>query len=559
MRYGLSSALISVVVLISATTPAAAEKESYELERSLPGQTKCGIELPGKLQNVDVKWSPQEKWAWERICLGEVADLSDFAQFSCDPKHSENWPDGIILSKRFLRTLIHPRYQSRIPDRGISILCARFIERPNLEHATLHRSLNLSRSRFDKGANFNHLKVSGYLRLHKSTFKGRLDASGLEVANDLSMHHATFEDVVFDGSKVGGAVELVDSIFNGTLRVAVMEVAQSMWMVRSTFEEVTLFGTQVGGFLSMVGATFNGRLRAEVLNVGHSLHMGSNASFNDVNLSSAKIGRHLILSGSVFHGRVDLTNAEIRGEVRLASPLRPEKQTADEKDGSVPIWKEDSQLILRNVHAGALQDSEGAWKGLDAGQLDLVGFTYERLSGLTASEISILSERPLEWLLQWLAKQKDRDKAFFLQPYMQLAKILRENGQDAKAVEILYMAKDHQRHHALTPISTKLWLTVNYAVIGYGYKVWLALVWLGGLVLIGALLLCVTNAGSARGFWRCLFYSVDKAVPIVELSKQHEQLSRELPAGIDHYFQVHQILSFILVSFLAAGLAGLVG
>jgi hypothetical protein len=46
-------------------------------------------------------------------------------------------------------------------------------------------------------------------------------------------------------------------------------------------------------------------------------------------------------------------------------------------------------------------------------------------------------------------------------------------------------------------------------------------------------------------------------LPIIKLNKKHEDVIQHLPEGVRWYFYVHQIVGYVLASFLVAGLAGL--
>ncbi len=56
---------------------------------------------------------------------------------------------------------------------------------------------------------------------------------------------------------------------------------------------------------------------------------------------------------------------------------------------------------------------------------------------------------------------------------------------------------------------------------------------------------------AAQRFW----YSVDTALPLINLNKRHEAV--KLRGGVVVYFYVHKLAGFVLASFLVAGLSGL--
>ena len=95
-------------------------------------------------------------------------------------------------------------------------------------------------------------------------------------------------------------------------------------------------------------------------------------------------------------------------------------------------------------------------------------------------------------------------------------------------------------------------------MIGYGYRVWHALVWIAALVVVGWLIARrsgrkVPGSGEPLGFW----YSVDRLLPIMELRKRHYEI--DLPWRSRVYFYFHTVMGYVLATFLLAGLSGLVG
>ena len=325
----------------------------------------------------------------------------------------------------------------------------------------------------------------------------------------------------------------------------------------ATFQDVSMISAKVRGSMDTVGGFFNGTFSAYDIEIGGSLFLRGGATFHDVNLSNAVIGGSLELRGSEYRGRVDLTNARIVHELQVATPLPKEMQTEVRKNYDPPKWGDEAELVLRNLHAEALQDTAEAWDNLD-GRLDLVGFTYQQLGGLRSTRDSIMAARDPEWMLAWLRQQRDRDTAFQPQPYEQLAKVLRDGGWIRTAEKILMARFNYQMTHDTTPWSTKAWLFVKWAVIGHGLEVWISILWLLGLGFIGMIVMHDTTLGRTLGWGRCLFYSFDASMPFVDLNPRvHTELSERAPQGTKIYFAFHRITGLTLVTFLAAGMSGL--
>jgi hypothetical protein len=207
---------------------------------------------------------------------------------------------------------------------------------------------------------------------------------------------------------------------------------------------------------------------------------------------------------------------------------------------------------------------EGVWPP----ELDLDGFTYR---GFGRSDVDAAT-RGSEWFGNWLAK----DNPYSPQPYEQLAGVLREMGHGEEANDVLFAGRERARERACADGHYGTWLglsalqlTIGY---GYGWGYFRSLSWVAFFVALGSVI-CVWSrygppwrrrtwhfawrAGSRK--WRFVFdtctYSLDQLLPIVELSKHHDDV--HLKVGAKYYFYFHKIMGFVLASFLVAGLAGL--
>lgn len=592
-----------LLILLSAARPAAAQDRALPApdEPAFPGQAECHVKLP------EGDWTPQEHWTWERICLNEIANLSRFHDrkrgmepYVCDVEQADEWPDHSVLTQELLLlVLTHPRYRSLTPKRGIRIYCAQFEKSVDLSNLEIQSSLWIRQSRFKDVFEIYGLQVEDSLAFNGSIFEMKFNGSGMTVGDNLYLvHEAQFEKVSLAAATIGGDLFTTGATFNSSFHADRLNVGGSVFMGdNANFQDVNMTAAVIGGGLSTTGTTFNGSVNADRLNVGGSVFMDSSrfvgssesdhsvrllgatiggdfalvgsvfeipfeadgvkvggalfmrdcARFKNARLVGASVGANLDISASRFLGGLDLTGSRIGGELLIASP-----------NDAAPRWRQGATLTLRNAHATALQDMENAW-ALPDGALDLNGFSYERLGGLRSSKGSTMADRPFEWLRdEWLTKQKDRDVAFQPQPYRQLATILRESGHAGKADRILYAMRDHQRTHAETPAFQKATLTLSWAFLGYGYRPWQAVVCFAALVLIGTLTVRRTRAGREEGPWKCFFFSLESAVPLIDLTPLNQRFAERLPEPVDWYFHIHKIAGLVLVSVLVAGMTGLV-
>jgi hypothetical protein len=123
--------------------------------------------------------------------------------------------------------------------------------------------------------------------------------------------------------------------------------------------------------------------------------------------------------------------------------------------------------------------------------LNLDGLVYTRFAARPTD-----AKSRLEWI--------DRQPAnrFRPQPYQQLAKVLREAGDNVGARRVLVAMENSRRKHGNLKWWSWLWRWVLRVTIGYGYRPWYALIWALLFVTLGSVL-----------FWRhaTLITPLDKA------------------------------------------------
>jgi hypothetical protein len=192
---------------------------------------------------------------------------------------------------------------------------------------------------------------------------------------------------------------------------------------------------------------------------------------------------------------------------------------------------------LTNARVGVFYDDQATWPSV----LRLRGFTYETLDN---DQVSVRDR------LCWLARQPGD---YTPQIYDQLADAYRRAGQ-AEAARKVGVAKQRRRRGNLNPFNWLLYLTV-----GYGYRTWLAAVWLAGLgwwVFTGAHpghMVQATPNRTGPGF-HALAYTLDVLLPIVDLGQEKAWT----PRGWAAYWTWSLIaVGWVLTTAVVAGLTGI--
>ena len=300
---------------------------------------------------------------------------------------------------------------------------------------------------------------------------------------------------------------------------------------------LNLLNAKIKGQVDISESSFSGELNLDSMEVARSLFLRNSEiqSSEPIKLFFSALGNNLDFSGSSL-GSVNLTGTKIRGELRLYRPplYGPTK------------WEKESVLVLRNVQVGALQDSPESWPA----KLELDGLAYSQLGGFTATSTNDMATRSSQWFIDWLGRQQH----YSPQPYEHLASILSQAGQDEKANDILFAGKDRERKN----VSWYRWigLTVLKLCIGFGYRIYYLMFWVGGLILIGALVFRSTKEAKEHHMPIGIIYSLDMLLPFIQLREIHYAI--DFRGWQRYYFYFHKLMGYSAASLLIAGLSGLV-
>ena len=310
-------------------------------------------------------WFPSEKWAWNQICRGLMADFNALEAQQLDPKTNpdhDSWKKSRRISRNFVRTiLLYEPYRSAIPHRGVFIVGAYFHDGLDLNDATTDRRLVLERSLFPLPAALDRYTTSSYVRfsessfqqpvvmvsaaidgdllLHNNHFYGLVELRGINVGGQLSLQYSEFHDYLnINSARVGGSVvmdfgrycclvhlgaasvgiqlSLEETLFEGPLEMNSIAVAESLLFGnKSQYHYVDLRGSDVGNQLSAVESHFMGQLNMNSITVGGDIIMRAGTTFSEVDLVGSVVNGSLSVTDSVFEGDLTMDSASIGGNL----------------------------------------------------------------------------------------------------------------------------------------------------------------------------------------------------------------------------------------------------
>lgn len=532
--------LVSLLILFS--LPALAE-EADPTTLTLPGAQECAVDLP--LEGPSgTAWTDAERWAWDRICLGETADLryvDGDDGLPCKPTEIEEAGDAVpatrVLRTEFVKLILTREPWVSAPVKPqVDISCARIDGRLELRSQHVRSALYIYRSDLPGGADLLGARFDRSLSFEGSVFGATLWADRLQVEGSVVLRGgAKFNEVRLFHARIGA-----DLVAGG-----------------SEFKEVWLVGAKIDGNLMADGSEFEGFFNAGGLQVEGNVFLRDGASFLAVDLPGARIRGHLQLAGSDFAGDFDLTGATI-GELVLFRPGTMEQFDAPSDD---PDWGGDARLILRNAALGALQSRPQSWqrKPNDWIEAELTGLSYDHLGGFRAGAEDTLIDAGASTLIDWIEKTRPANMAtrYDPGPYEQLAAVLDREGLGAKANAVRF-AK-FARRSAAPPDGTSWWSRnlfwpLSHWLLGYGvYPFWL-LGWFAGLVALGVVVSRLTVDERLDSLNERFWYSLENALPLVELKQAHKEIQHG-STGVEFFFHAQKVLGFLFATLLVGALS----
>jgi hypothetical protein len=365
--------------------------------------------------------TPAEEHLLTQAANGKEAHYESLNEAENDPRQADTWGPERTVYADVLRWLCVDRDAIRHVDpKGLSIHGAR-IEGPlDLSIVTIPFPLFLVRCALQESMNleFAEVRLLGIIGSTTQVIRGE----GMVVHGDLRLR---------DGFDSRGGVNL--------------------------------FGATITNDLDCTGGRFH-NAGGIALNVSAAKIDGSvilRDKFHAEGLvafSAAHIQQHLDCQGASFGG--DTQNGLI-GESMVV--------------GRAFDWREVTTnaatiLNLAGAQVGQLADHKDSWPGL--AHLDLDGFIYGTI---------VYGPVDAPTRIGWLARQapvpllpleqpEQSPRPFRPQPYQQLAKVLREHGQEADAKQVLIAKEQERRKHGGLRWDARCWNRFLGFTIAYGYQ-----------------------------------------------------------------------------------------
>ena len=513
---------------------------------------------------------------------------------SNDPKDAASWTRDRDIRATLIEWLaIDHAASARIHPGGIRVLGARVVGSLDLSYVHVPFGIMMIRCSFPEqirlqATEISRLDLNGSytadifapdIRVDGSLFfgwdnhdygpfhaNGEVDISGGKVDGDLSFGAGHFRH-----SKT--AFNPLETPLNVAIKAGDMEVKHSIGMCCGFESEgaVVLNASSIGGDLLFAGGHFvntnNTAIAASVARIGGSVFLaiepfGAFHSDGAVEFVGTHVVGRFIISSGQFAGKAAERHGLFASGLEVNGPF-----------GWLNVNLENGAILdLSGASVAAMGDDERSWP--QPGKLLIDGFTYKSIGVVTDARSR----------LRWVALQP----GFHPQPYRQLAKVLRANGDDAGAVSVLIAEQDARFQNS--PLIRRIWAAFLKTTVGYGHEPLLTIIWAAIVVLLGWLMVTVgLQAGVMRRTWpesipisgdvpsyerlHPLLYSLDVFLPFVNLHQEHYWWPDADAEGewtifgqrvkisgrvLRYYFWMQIIAGWLLSAIFLAGVTGLI-
>jgi adhesin HecA-like repeat protein len=539
---------------------------------------------------IEGELTKPEQLVWQAARTGTLVDFGGRLAELDDRAEEATWDEAPMVRAELLAMLLvdAPTQPGARRVRAVRLRGARITGHLDLEATTLGCPLLLQDCFLEQPINLKEA-LAPVVRLPGCHVPG-LAADQLETRGNLELNcgFSSSGEVCLVGAHIGGQVDLTGAHLTNpegpALSADRLTVGQSMLCVTGfkAEAEVRLVGTHIEGTLSFNGARLKNSggfaLVANALTVKqHLLFRDGFMASGEVRMVGAHIGGQLNLDeawlenpgrfalaadvltvdqdaffreGFVAKGEVRMFGAHAGGQLnfrqaRLMNPGGRALNLAGVRAAELvlrPRERPDGVIDLTNAHVGGFKDEQATWPD----ELQLRGFVYDTLE--EDDEVGVRAR------LNWIHRHQG---GYTPQLYEQLAAAYRRDGRDEAARRVA-VAKQWHRRRVLNPLG-KLWNWLLYLTVGYGYRTWLAALWLVGLLIVGTRVFeqasaHMTATKQPAPDFHPVIYTLERLVPILNLGQKDAWIPPEGTALA--WSWVLTGAGWVLTTAVVAGLTG---
>jgi hypothetical protein len=515
-------------------------------------------------------WRAPDRAAWTGICRNGVADVSRVQSGDDLSKLSPAERDKLTISPIFIKNILTKSpYREHVHARGVVIKGA-IVARPlllndlavegplsflNCEFAEV---IDLRRSHFSVSITLTGSSLVGGLVADESVIDGSLVLGATEERQPSMLPSpVTIGFIHAQGARIAGNLNIRVADITAAIDLTTVRTGGSINIMHVRGREAILAASDVRGQLVIVDSGFGSTvttkrnagayyslLNLNFVHVGQDAFLNRTIALDRVDLQGAAIGGGLSLVGGQF-GTMNARGAAINGSLRVGF-----NQSQAVEQPTMNAWPSAELLDLTNATIGAIsaQSILDYWpEKMVLTNFKIGGFDFNsgNVTGRTAEERT-------EWFKKWLGRQD----AFL--PYYYVRTVLAAAGDDETAADIGFAGRNKELCDSIRNwhVLNTFYLFFSLIMIGYGYCMWLPLVWMAGFISLGTIVFKRSREGQQQPAlpFDALVYSIDTFFPLIEFRKRHQDI--DITSGARFYFYGHKLIGWIVTSFIIAGLAG---
>lgn len=433
---------------------------------------------------------------------------------------------------------------------ALKVIGARITGVLDLEGARITAPIRLEHSLFEETPNFSDAEVSS-LRLPGCQTPG-LRASGLHARGDLELNEGfvCVGELDLKEARISRVLRLTDALLHqpdgnavNASRIVVEGALLAMGLV--AIGQVRMVSARVDGLFSLSTAHLYNpgtvTLQAQRIKVGESLYFlrgfrsdgrvvlqnssvagaidGEGATFTAaqgetcLNIMRVRVGRNAAFTKAQFHGDVTADGAVLSGvlhltETRFDSEARLELDHLTANRARLWFATPPGTMALNQARIEIVEDDPTTWPH----ELRLDGFSYKEIY----SPVEITARQRIDWLA--------RDRGGYRPgPYQQLIAAYRTAGEEQHAKRIAL--ENERRRRAALAWPGRIAGYFLDATVGYGYRTWLAGLWLLLFLTTGTTVYTIWPAqavepGKGPPF-QPFVYTLNLLLPIVDLGQKN--------------------------------------
>lgn len=439
----------------------------------------------------------------------------------------------------------------------------------SVDAPTRRVALNMSRVKIAGGLDLERIDCYGELRLRGATvgiqlslLGGRLEAAHEQAESGVSLNADSLE---VSGNMICTRLHSV-----GEVRMLGARIAGQLIFIEARCEgrgpapeaaALSLDGIHITDDLRAEGLRAIGMVRLLHAKVGGQLHFGHARLEARPNEESAFGGDGLEVKGGAFftgasvYGRLKLFDCKIDGQCAFIQvTLHSGNEPIALGLGAAEL---DELILVPEVISGAVDMRHGTVRTLwDAEEDRFVGHP-PRILRLEGCRYSFREPLDAKRRLAWMKGAEG--EAYLPGVYVELAEAFRRVGQSGDARAVLIDGERQRRKQFSRFEPRGLWQDLLGLSIGYGYRNWLAGVWLVGLVLLGALAFTIGEDSfnpvhKSNIDFSPWLYSIDVTVPILDLDQERLWVPKGVNAWVSLFLSIS---GYALATAVIAAAAGL--